>query len=277
MRLCCAALALLARVTAPSPVLQKGMHFLGKSFEGTYAYDSPQALESLKNMAAAGVTHVSFTFCYYVNVSAAPPPPPLALAPPPAPPCALGGRIDNYSNTRPWSGKNGNPHGHENNAHVQFIGKTATADACEEACKSSPSKNCTSWIWHTHDGSDWDGHCSKRSDGQWMPVPTTNDISGRVNDTVFPPPSSPTPAPHHGPLRYSAKVSYVEGVAPSGVIYANSSSPSDAELTTVIAAAHALNLTVKLRPTIDPRFEVSICVAFSGVFQWKNLPLTSAL
>lgn len=59
----------------------------------------------------------------------------------------------------------------------------------------------------------------------------------------------------------------VEGVAPSGVIYANSSSPSDAELTTIIAAAHALNLTVKLRPTIDPRWEVSICVAFSGVLQ----------
>ena len=75
MRLCCAALALLAArvVTAPSPaVLQKGMHFLGKSFEGTYAYDSPQTLDSLKNMAAAGVTHVSFTFCYFVSVSALP-------------------------------------------------------------------------------------------------------------------------------------------------------------------------------------------------------------
>jgi hypothetical protein len=255
LRLCCAALALLAAsrgVTAPDPVFQKGMHFLGKSFEGTYAYDSPLALESLKNMAGAGVTHVSFTFCYYVSVSSLPAPPP-ALAPPPAPPCALGGRIANYSNTRPWSGGNGNPHGHENNAHVQFIGKTATADECEEACKSSQSKNCTSWIWHAHDGSDWDGHCYKRSDGQWMPVQTTNDVSGRVNDTVFPPP--PVPTPHHGSLRYSTKVSYVEGGAPSGVIYANSSSPSDAELTTIIAAAHALNLTVKLRPTIDPRWE----------------------
>eukprot|EP01049_Picozoa_sp_SAG25_P018012 SAG25_NODE_4962_length_723_cov_1.812500_1_plen_133_part_01 len=47
----------------------------------------------------------------------------------------------------------------------------------------------------------------------------------------------------------------VLGLAPSGVIYANSSSPSDEELGTVIAAAHALNLTVKLRPTIDPRYE----------------------
>eukprot|EP01051_Picozoa_sp_SAG22_P003452 SAG22_NODE_168_length_16723_cov_6.542409_6_plen_472_part_00 len=237
--------------------LQRGMHFLGKSFEGTYAYDAPQALQSLKDMAGAGVTHVSFTFCWYVNATSRQ----LSLAaraqapPPPAPPCALGHRLVDYSNTRPWSGQNGNPGGHENSAHVQLIGKTATADACEQACKSSPSKNCTSWIWHNHDGGDWDGHCYRRSDGQWMPVPTQNDVSGRVNDTVYPPPPPPGPAPHGRPLRWSTKVSHVEGVAPSGVIYANSSSPSDAELTTIIAAAHALNLTVKLRPTIDPRWE----------------------
>ena len=138
---------------------------------------------------------------------------------------------------------------------MQLIGKTATADACEAACKSSPSKNCTSWVWHAHDETDWDGHCYKRSDGHWMPVPTRNDVSGRVNDTVYPPPSPPPTPGHHGPLRYDTKVTYVEGGAPSGVIYANASSPSDAELTTIIAAAHALNLTVKLRPTIDPRWE----------------------
>jgi hypothetical protein len=234
-------------------LMQRGMHFLGKSFEGTYAYDSPEAVESLRQMAAAGVTHVSLTFCWYVNVSTQRPPhSPGGDSPPPAPPCLIGQRLYNYSNTRPWSGLNGNPHGHENNAHVQLIGKTDTADACERACKASPSQNCTSWIWHNHDGSDWDGHCSRRSDGEWMPVPTKNDVSGRVNDTVYPPP--PTPADHKA-LRWSTKVSFVDGVAPSGVIYANSSSPSDDELTTIIAAAHELNLTVKLRPTIDPRWE----------------------
>lgn len=235
----------------PAWPVQRGMHFLGKSFEGTYAYDTPEALQSLQNMAQAGVTHVSFTFCWYVNVSTRSPPQP-APPSPPAPPCTLGQRLYNYSNTRPWSGRTGNPHGHENNAHVQLIGRTDTADACERACKASPSKNCTSWIWHNHDGTDWDGHCSKRSDGQWMPVPTKNDVSGRVNDTVFPPPPAPS---QHGPLRWDTKVSFVDGVAPSGVIYANSSSPSDTELITIIAAAHDLNLTVKLRPTIDPRWE----------------------
>ena len=122
------------------------------------------------------------------------------------PACALGGRLKDYSNTRPWSG-HGNPNGHENNEHVQLIGKTAIADACEAACESSPSKNCTSWVWHAHDQTVWDGHCYKRSDGQWMPVPTQNDVSGRVNDTVYPPPSPPTPG-HHGPLRYDTKVTY---------------------------------------------------------------------
>ena len=238
-----------AGAAAPPWPLQRGMHFLGKSFEGTFAYDSPQALRSLKNMADAGVTHVSFTFCWYVNTSGALPAPP----PPPAPPCALGQRLTGYSNTRPWSGANGNPHGHENNAHVQLIGVTATADACEQLCKSSPpGNNCTSWIWHTHDGGPWAGHCTRRADGQWMPVPCVGDVSGRVNDTVFPPP--PTPGGHWNG-GWVTKVERVDGVAPSGVIYANSSSPSDAELTTIIAAAHALNLTVKLRPTIDPRWE----------------------
>ena len=107
------------------------MHFLGKSFEGSYAYDSPQALQSLKNMADAGVTHVTFTFCWYLNA------------------------------TRSQQG----------------------------------------WRFAT---------------GPIVPVP---------------------------------------GPAPSGVIYANASSPSDAELTTIIAAAHSLNLTVKLRPTVDPHYE----------------------
>jgi hypothetical protein len=249
-----AAAAAAASTTRKPPLaaLQRGMHVLGKSFEGTYAYDSPQALQSLKDMAAAGVTHVSFTFCWYVNTSSSSSPAPPPPQPPAPPPTKLGQRLAGYSNTRPWSGRNGNPDGHENSAHVQYIGKAQTADACEQACKSSPSKNCTSWIWHSHDGGDWDGHCYKRSDGQWMPVPTENDISGRVNDTVYPPPPTPGPGGHHGPLRWDTKVSYVEGVAPSGVIYANASSPSDAELTTIIAAAHALNLTVKLRPTIDP-------------------------
>jgi hypothetical protein len=83
-------------------------------------------------------------------------------SPPPPPPCALGQRLVNYSNIQ-FLGTS-----------IQFLGKTATADACEQACRSSPSQNCTSWTWHTHDGSQgWDGDCYARSDGRWQPVPST--------------------------------------------------------------------------------------------------------
>eukprot|EP00039_Didymoeca_costata_P022961 m.5701 g.5701 ORF g.5701 m.5701 type:complete len:435 (-) comp3365_c0_seq2:207-1511(-) len=47
-----------------------GVHFLADSFEGGYKYGSPQAIESLRDVADTGITHVTFSFAWYQdNVS----------------------------------------------------------------------------------------------------------------------------------------------------------------------------------------------------------------
>jgi hypothetical protein len=68
-----------------------------------------------------------------------------AAPPPPSPPCGLGQHLFNFSNTHPWPLHN--PNG--SNPHVQYIGTFATFLECEQACRASPSKNCTSWV-RTH-------------------------------------------------------------------------------------------------------------------------------
>jgi hypothetical protein len=65
-----------------------------------------------------------------------------AAPPPPPPPCGLGQYLFNFSNTHPWPLHN--PNG--SNPHVQYIGTFATFIECEQACRASPSKNCTSWV-----------------------------------------------------------------------------------------------------------------------------------
>ena len=110
--------------------MQKGMQFLGKGMEGGFAYDDPRALQSLKDLAATGTTHIALTFSWYLNGTS-------------------------------------------------------------------------------------DGH------------------SFRFNS---------------GPIRP------IDGPAPSGLNFANCSTPTDHELETIIAAAHSLNMSVKLRPVVQADF-----------------------
>ena len=52
----------------------------------------------------------------------------------------------------------------------------------------------------------------------------------------------------------SGPIRPIDGPAPSGLNFANCSTPSDRELETIIAAAHSLNMCVKLRPVVQADF-----------------------
>eukprot|EP01052_Picozoa_sp_SAG31_P011572 SAG31_NODE_658_length_13104_cov_4.409919_3_plen_640_part_00 len=153
-----------------------------------------------------------------------PPPPPPAPSPappaPPAPPCPpvpIGGKVFNFSNTRPYSPTEP---GSSNN-HVQYLGNFSSDTECEAKCKASKDKHCSSWTWHDHDGSRWDGHCYRRSDGVWAPVFTTNDVSGRVSATE---PELTTPPPAWFPAKVNMPIIWAEN---GGCSYNNMVSPPE--------------------------------------------------
>ena len=43
---------------------QRGIQFLGKGMEGAFAYDDPRALQSLRNLASTGADHIALTFSW---------------------------------------------------------------------------------------------------------------------------------------------------------------------------------------------------------------------
>ena len=62
---------------------------------------------------------------------------------------------------------------------VANLSSTASADACEAACRALPS--CTAFIWYAPAGAfgaQWDGMCFSRSDGVWDPSPQHDSFSG---------------------------------------------------------------------------------------------------
>ena len=48
---------------------QRGIQFLGKGMEGGFAYDDPRALQSLRNLAATGASHIALTYSWYLNTT----------------------------------------------------------------------------------------------------------------------------------------------------------------------------------------------------------------
>jgi hypothetical protein len=85
----------------------------------------------------------------------------------------------NYTNTHPFIPACPNC----SSGPLQFAGTVGTMGECESLCLHRG--NCTSWTWRNGDGSPWAHHCWARSDGQWMPVPNRNDITGRMNRTTL--------------------------------------------------------------------------------------------
>lgn len=102
---------------------------------------------------------------------------------PPAPPHCTDGMAAcyeiNYTNTHPFTPACPSC----SNGPLQFAGVVGTMGECESLCLGR--SNCTSWTWRNGDGSPWAHHCWARSDGNWMPVPNRNDITGRMNRTTL--------------------------------------------------------------------------------------------
>ena len=146
------------------------------------------------------------------------------------PPCPNGGHLVNFTNTKPFGVVE--PNG--SNGPVQFIGVAPTFAACEALCLGRGA-TCTSWVWHSGDGSPFARHCYSRSDGEWMPQPMPNDVCGRVNATEKPVPGAGFPA--------------------SNVTYPNVPWPMPVHMaagTTQVALALSLELTCSHGPRCDP-------------------------
>lgn len=68
----------------------------------------------------------------------------------------------------------------EDMPHVHFLGKVASAAACESACAQRPT--CLSYTWHDQSTGDYAGLCYGRNDTQWTDTglkPEAGHVSGR--------------------------------------------------------------------------------------------------
>ena len=189
---------------------------------------------SVEQLVAAFPPFLETLSAFYYGKPSPPTPAPSPAPPaPPCPPVPIGGKVFNFSNTRPYSPTEPG----SSNSHVQYLGNFSSGAECEAKCKASKDKNCSSWTWHNHDGSRWDGHCYRRSDGVWAPVFTTNDVSGRVSATE---PEFTTPPPAWFPAKVNMPIIWAEN---GGCSYNNMVSPPSSQLLAISGALAAEQTT----------------------------------